>query len=85
MNAKDAQAVAVRKSTVVVGHVPTSLSVLFFQFLFKTCKKATVEVTGAVVNRGAGYGMEVTCKCRLYGPKTYVECVQKVMDENSLS
>ena len=44
-----------------------------------------MEVTGAVVNRGAGYGMEVTCKYRLYGPKTYVERVQKVMDENSLS
>ena len=84
-NAKDAQAVAVKKSTVVVGHVPTNLSVLFFQFLSRTCNKATVEVTGAVVNRGAGYGMEVPCKYRLYGPKAYVERVQKVMDENNLS
>ena len=39
------------------------------------CNKGTVEVTGAVVNRGAGYGMEVPCKYRLYGIRAYVECV----------
>ena len=37
------------------------------------------SVTGAVVNRGAGYGMEVPCKYRLYGTRAYVEHVQKII------
>ena len=47
---------AIVKNTLVVGHVPAKLSVLFCHFMSRTCNKGTVEVTGAVVNRGAGYG-----------------------------
>ena len=57
----------------------------FCQFVSRTCNKGTVEVTGAVVNRGAGYGMEVPCKYRLYDTRAYVERVQKIIRENYLS
>ena len=83
-NIKDTQAVAIMKSTLVVGHVPANLSVLFSQFLSRTCNKDTVEVTGATVNRGAGYGMEVPCKYRLYGPEAYLERLKKVASEQDL-
>ena len=48
-NIKDNKVVAL-----VVGH---KLSVLFCQFVSRTFNKGTVEVTGAVVNRGAEYGI----------------------------
>ena len=57
------------------------MSAMFLQnyqfFLSRACNKGTVKVTGAVVNRGAGYGMEVTCKYCLNGTRAYVERVQK--------
>ena len=84
-NIKDNKAVAIVKNTLVVGHVPVKLSVLFCQFLSRACNKGTVEVTGAVVSRGAGYGMEVPCKYRLYGTRAYVERVQTIIRENYLS
>ena len=59
-NIKDKKAVANCQNTLVVGHVPAKLSVLFCQLLSRTCNKGTVKVSGAVVNRGAGYGMEVS-------------------------
>ena len=61
-NIKDNKAIVFVKNTLVVGHVPAKPSVLFCQFMSRTCNKGTVEVTGAVVSRGAGYGMEVPCK-----------------------
>ena len=36
-------------------------------------KKAFGEITGAMDNRGAGYGLEVPCVYRLYGPNVYVD------------
>ena len=32
-----------------------------------------VEVTESEVNRGAGYGLEIPCINRLYGPKPYTD------------
>ena len=42
-NIKDNKAVAIVKNTLVVGHVPAKLSVLFCQFLSRTCSKGTVD------------------------------------------
>ena len=38
-------------------------------FMKRSPNKAAVEVIGAAVNRGAGYGMEIPCICkyRFYG------------------
>ena len=83
-NFKDSQAVAIMKSTLIVGHVPASLSALFSHFLSRTCNKATVEITGSKVNRGAGYGLEIPCKYRLYGPKAYLERLEKIITNQRL-
>ena len=71
-NIKDSNAVAVCLESTIVGHVPFNLSASLFHFLRREVNKAFAEVTGPAVNRGAGYGMEVPCKYRLYGPKPYI-------------
>ena len=46
-------------------------------FLRRDCNKGFAEVTGNCVNRGARYGMEVPCICRLYGPTIYIQRLQQ--------
>jgi len=41
--------------------------------LKREVNKAFVRVTGLRVNRSVGYGLEVPCKYRLYGPMTYIQ------------
>ena len=36
--------------------------------------------TGDVLNRCAGYGQEVPCIYRLYGPKIYVDKMKELVD-----
>ncbi len=72
-NAKDNKAVAVLKDDLVVGHVPYNLASRQFQFLRRDVNKAFAEVTVAKVNKGAGYGLEIRCIYRLYGPPVYIE------------
>ena len=69
----------------IVGHVPANLSVIFSHFLSRTCNKGTAEVTGPRLNRGAGYGLEILCKYRLYGPAAYLERLETIVrgDEDS--
>ena len=75
-NTVDQHAVAVIKNDLVVGHVPYNLAQLFSHFLKRSCNKGTAEVTGDKVNRGAGYGLEIPCKYRLYGPEVYIKRVK---------
>ena len=42
--------------------------------------KAFEEITGAKVNRGAGYGLEVPCVYRLYGPNIYVDKMKALVE-----
>ena len=82
-NAKDSLAVSVMKSNnTIVGHVPANLSALFSHFLMRTCNKGIVEVTGARINRGAGYGLEVRCIYRLYGPAAYIERLKTIIRDS---
>lgn len=78
-NVKDRSAVAVTKETEVVGHVPYNISSALSMFLQRDCNKGFVEVTGNCVNRGAGYGMEVPCIYRLYGPTIYIQRLQQIV------
>ena len=41
--------------------------------------KAFTEVTGQKINRGAGYGLEVPCIYRLYGPKVYIQRMNELV------
>ena len=47
-------------------------------FLKRDCNKGFVEVTGSEVNRGAGYGLEIPCIYRLYGPKPYTDRIKEI-------
>ena len=78
-NATDKLAVAVIKSGDVVGHVPYNLAPTLSQFLRRDFNKAVATVTGDRVNRRAGYGLEVPCIYRLYGPKAYLDKVREVL------
>ena len=80
-NATDKLAVAVLKNGDVVGHVPYNLASTLSQFLKRDFNKAVVEVTGDRVNRGAGYGLEVLCIYRLYGPEAYLHKVRQVLQD----
>ena len=57
----------------IVGHIPYNLAPLISPFLTRDFNKGTVNVTGERMNRVAGYGLEVPCTNRLYGPKVYVD------------
>lgn len=72
-NVVDQLAVSVVRSGQIVGHVPFNLAPVFSHFLKRSFNKGTAEITGEKVNRGGGYGLEVPCIYRLYGPKTDVE------------
>ena len=42
-------------------------------------KVYTAEVTGARLNRGAGYGLEIPCKYHLYGTAVYIERLETII------
>ena len=79
-NVKDRHAVAIFKEDAVVGHVPYNIAPRFSQFLRRDVNKAFAEVTGEKVNRGAGYGLEIPCVYRLYGPKVYIDRMKELID-----
>ena len=60
---------AIYRDAKIVGHVPYDPRMSAF---LRRENKAFAEITGAKVDRGAGYGPEVTCVYRLYGSNVYV-------------
>ena len=79
-NPKDKNAVAVYEEDCIVGHVPYNLVLCLSRFLARDVNKAFAEVTGGKVNRGAGYGLEIPCVYRIYGPKTYEDKLKELTD-----
>ena len=79
-NIIDSNAVAVYQDDLIVGHVPYNLAPSFSFFLQREVNKAFAEVLGEKVNRGAGYGLEIPCKYRLYGPKGYIIKMREIVD-----
>ena len=84
-NDKDRLAVAVVKNDAAVGHMPYTLAPLISYFLMRAVNKGVVEITGERVNHGAGMGLEVPCIYRLYGPKTYIDKLEKLLGDNTAS
>ena len=78
-NIKDKLAVAVMNQSTVVGHVPYNTAPAVSHFLKRSTNKATVRVTGAAVNRGAGYGMEIPCKYIFYGAEIYIDRLRELI------
>ena len=73
-------AVAIYKESTIIGHVPYNLAPYLSHFLRRDLNKAFAKVTGERVNRGAGYGLEVPCKYKLYGAKPYIDKMQEIVD-----
>ena len=68
-NLVDASAVAVWKEDEIVDHMPYNIASVISQFLRRDCNKGFVKVNGNKLIRVAGYGLEVPCTYRLYGPR----------------
>ena len=84
-NSKDKNAVSVYLEDMIVGHVPQNLAARLSLFLRRDMNKAFAEVKGDRINRGAGYGLEVPCVYRLYGPKMYTERMKELVDSLRLA
>ena len=80
-NPEDKFAVAVKLEGRVVGHLPFNIAPTVSCFLNRNVNKGIVEVTGERINRGAGYGLEIPCKYRLYGPKKHVDTLRKYINK----
>ena len=78
-NLVDASAVAVWKEDIIAGHVPYNIASVISQSLRQACNKGFVQVTGNKVNRGAGYGLEVPCTYKLYGPRPFIERITQIV------
>ena len=79
-NPKDKNSVALYEDDSIIGHVPYNLAPYLSRFLARDVNKAFAEVTGEKVNRRAGYGLEIPCVYRLYGPKAYVDKMKVITD-----
>ena len=78
-NLHDPFAVGVMKESTLVGHVPLSNSKCISFFLSKVGCSGFCEVTGNRVNHGAGFGLEVPCIYRFYGPTLYIKRLQDLV------
>ena len=78
---KDKHAVAVLKDDVIVGHVPYNLAPRLSKFLRREVNKAFAEVTEEKENRVAGYGLEISCVYRLYGPKVHIDKMKELLKD----
>ena len=48
----------------------------FWGSLATKARQKLLGMTGDKVNHGAGYGLEIPCKYRLYGPEFYIKRVK---------
>ena len=84
-NPVDKLAVAMVKSGQTVGHVPINLALVFSYSLKRTLNKGTAEITGNILNGGAGCGLEVPCIYHLYGPRDYIDRTKSVLSHDTVS
>ena len=68
------------KDGLAVGHVPYNLAPRISQLLKRDINKAFAEVKSKPINRGAGFGLEISCVYYLYGPKIYIDKVKEIVD-----
>ena len=78
-NPEDNFAVAVIRRGNVVGHLPFNLAQVVSAFLRRDVNKGLVEVTGTMVNRGAGHGLEIPCTYHFYGSKSFVDKLNELV------
>ena len=61
------------RDTEIVCHVYYNPAPRMSAFFMRDMNKEFAEITGAKVNRGAGYGLEVPCIYHLCGPNVYAD------------
>ena len=71
---------ALDEDTGVGIYIPYNVAPKVSAFLRRDVNKGFAEVTGDKVNRGAGYGQEVPCTYRLYGPRAHIDKMKKFVD-----
>ena len=64
---------------VLAGPCSYNLAPRMSVFLMRE-NKAFAEITGAKASRGAGYGLEVPCVYRLYGPNVCVDKMKALVE-----
>ena len=79
-NTEDRFAVAIKRTSSVVGHVPFNLAPVVSAFLRRDVNKGLVEVTGPKINRGAGYGLEIPCTYHFYGVKSFIGKLKELVE-----
>ena len=72
-NPKDKFSVAILRRGSVVGHLLFNLAPVVSAFLRKDVNEGLIQVKGAKVNRGAGYGLEILCTYHFYGAKSFID------------
>ena len=50
------------------------------RFLRRDVNMAFAKVTGGKINRGADYGLEITCIYQFYGPREYINKMKEITD-----
>ena len=78
-NPQDSFTVVVMKVGCVVGHVPRKVSRTVSFFLGKDGSVGFCEVTGAIVNRTTGFGLEIPCVYWFYGCQAYIERLKDLL------
>ena len=61
----------------VVGHLPKLMALHTTMFLKRLTNSGKVTVMGKRVNRGAGYGLELSCEYLFYGDKVSCEWLKR--------
>ena len=73
------------KDNRTVDHVSKNLALQFSFFLAQDFNKGFCEVAGVRVNHGGGYGVEIPCVFKLYGPKQFIERLERLINLPNIS
>ena len=78
-NPHDNYAVSIIRNSYVVGHVPLGLSKTFSNFLSLPVSTMLCIVTGKILNRGAGLGLEILVMYQARGHEKALQWLEKTI------
>ena len=78
-NPHDNYAVSIIRNSYVVGHVPLGLSKTFSNFLSLPVSTMLCIVTGKILNRGAGLGLEILMMYQARGHEKALQWLEKTI------
>ena len=65
----------------VLGHVPKLMALWLTKFLKRPTNKGRAVVKGKHVNRGAGYGLEISCEYCFTGDEFSIQWLKSKLEE----